>query len=142
MSYLDDIAPLFDAYRQFYNEEADLPGAKAYLQARLERNEAIVFLATPDGGSPAGFTLLYPTFCSVAAQQVLVLYDLFVDPAMRRQGIATNLLETAAAYADELKVAWLKLETEATNQPAQSLYEKLGWKRDTEFFTYYLKPSL
>jgi len=32
----------------------------------------------------------------------------------------------------------LVLSTEMTNTAAQSLYEKLGWKRNTEFCTYQL----
>jgi len=32
----------------------------------------------------------------------------------------------------------LMLETATDNLNAQRLYESLGWKRDTEFYTYHL----
>src|ERR1700732_1791283 len=38
-------APLFDAYRQFYGQRPDLPGAAAFLTERLSRGESVLFLA-------------------------------------------------------------------------------------------------
>ena len=34
------IGRLFDAYRQFYEQPADLTGATAYIELRLENNES------------------------------------------------------------------------------------------------------
>ena len=48
---LDQLAPLFDAYRQFYAQAADLPKAQTYLAERFERRDAELLLAlAPDGG--------------------------------------------------------------------------------------------
>ncbi|MEO1042004.1 MAG: GNAT family N-acetyltransferase [Pseudomonadota bacterium] len=136
LAHLDEIAPLFDAYRQFYEQPADLEGAKAYLKQRLADDDAIVFLAKGSNGNVIGFTLLYPTFCSVEMRHVFVLYDLFVAPTARRRGVGEKLLSTAQEHARDAGAAWLKLETAYTNNSAQSLYEKLGWERDNEFHTY------
>ena len=137
ISDTDDIAPLFDAYRQFYDQPSDLHLARDFIETRLKKDEAIIFLAHENNGTAVGFTLLYPTFCSVAAAPVFVLYDLFVTPTARRNGIAAQLIQTAQSYAAARGAAWLKLETAHTNQPGQALYEKLGWERDDEFYTYY-----
>ena len=138
---LDALAPLFDAYRQFYDQPADLKRAREYLGARLSAGEAVIFICKDAAGGAAGFTLLYPTFCSVAAAPVFVLYDLFVAPGNRRMGVATALLACAQSFALDKGAAWLKLETAIDNHPAQALYEGMGWVRDDEFYTYHFSAD-
>ena len=53
--HLDQLAPLFDQYRMFYEQPTDLTAARAFLRARLEGSESVIFLAL-DAGDPAGFT--------------------------------------------------------------------------------------
>jgi hypothetical protein len=87
--HLDLVAPLFDAYRQFYRQPPDLAAARAYLAERLARGESRVLLAllgAGAGASPAGFAQLYPSFSSLTLRPVWILYDLFVAPAARRRG--------------------------------------------------------
>ena len=136
LSDLDHIAPLFNAYRQFYEQPADLNKARAFIQERLEREEAVIFLAT-ENDDPLGFTQLYPTYCSVEAGPVYVLYDLFVDASARRKGVATALMNEAQTFAKQSGAHWLKLETAVTNKAGQALYEKQNWQRDDEFLTYH-----
>ncbi len=138
ISHLPEIANLFDAYRQFYEQKPDIELATRYIKARIDNNESVIYLAQDASGKGIGFTQLYPTFCSVAAQNVWVLYDLFVAHHARRQGVAEQLLTKARKLGVETKSAWLKLETGVMNKPGQALYEKQGWERDTEFHTYFL----
>jgi ribosomal protein S18 acetylase RimI-like enzyme len=79
---LDAVAPLFDAYRQFYQQPHDLPLARAFLQARLSAGDSIVYLAE-DEGAAVGFVLLYPLFSSTAPRpgRIWLLNDLYVVPA-------------------------------------------------------------
>ncbi|MEM6684022.1 MAG: GNAT family N-acetyltransferase [Pseudomonadota bacterium] len=133
---VQDIAPLFDAYRQFYKQAPDLHAAQHYLKARLSAGQSTIFLARGDSGAAAGFTQLYPTFCSVSAAQIWVLYDLFVARSARRRGIGRALLQHARAFCGQTGAAWMKLETEHTNIAGQTLYESEGWERDTEYRTY------
>ena len=135
---VDVIAPLFDAYRQFYRRDSDLDGARAYLAERLERGESIVFLALLDDGTPAGFTQLYPIFSSTSMQRVWLLNDLFVAPVARRAGVGRALLERAHAFGQETHAIRLMLQTTVDNLPAQRLYESLGWQRDNDFYVYTL----
>jgi ribosomal protein S18 acetylase RimI-like enzyme len=134
---LDVIVPLFDAYRQFYRQPSDMTAARAFLQERLAADEAVVFVAY-DGDEPAGFTLLYPSFSSVSVRRLWILNDLFVSPTARRGGVGRALLERARQLAVETNAKGLVLSTAATNAPAQKLYESAGWRRDDEFFHYYL----
>lgn len=136
-THAGEIAPLFDAYRQFYDQPADLAKAEAYISARLSARESVIFIARDSSGRALGFTQLYPTFCSVSAAPVWILYDLFVAPEARRNGAARKLLAAARAHAKSTGAAWIKLETNVDNIPGQTLYESDGWSRDTEFYSYY-----
>lgn len=42
---VDRIAPLFDAYRVFYGQPSDEITAAAFLRARIERNQSVIFVA-------------------------------------------------------------------------------------------------
>lgn len=134
------LAPLFDAYRQFYDQPADLPLAERFLRDRLARDESLVWLAW-QGAQAIGFCQCYPTFCSVVAAPIFVLYDLYVQPGARSLGAARALIQAAVDEGRARGCARLDLSTAKTNLPAQSLYESLGWLRDEEFFVYSATPS-
>ena len=135
---LPGLAPLFDAYRQFYARAPDLPLASRYLGERLRRGDSIILLAVRGSGPPLGFTQLYPTLCSVAAAPIWVLYDLWVAPAARRSGVARALMIAAADRARATAAVRMELMTAKTNVAAQRLYESLGWVRDEQFHSYSL----
>jgi len=135
---LDLVAPLFDAYRQFYKQPPDLDLARTFLRERFEHNQSIVFLAFDERGIALGFTQLYPSFSSGLAKRIFVLNDLFVVPEARRQGIGRMLLEAAADYGRKAGAARLTLSTALDNASAQALYELAGWQRDRTFCTYTL----
>jgi len=130
------VAPLFDAYRRFYGLASDLVLSRRYLTERLERGESVVLLAEPPGGEALGFVQMYPTFSSLRAARVFVLYDLFVAPEARRHGVARRLMEAAVDEARAAGAVALSLQTARTNRAAQRLYDSLGWKRDEEFVEY------
>jgi ribosomal protein S18 acetylase RimI-like enzyme len=135
---LDVLAPLFDAYRRFYDQPADLALARSFLASRMAASESVILLAQPTGGAAAGFCQLYPTYCSVLAGPVAILYDLFVVDAARREGWGRRLLEAAAAHARSAGLGRLELSTAHDNLRAQALYESAGWKRDETFRVYRL----
>jgi GNAT superfamily N-acetyltransferase len=135
---LEMVAPLFDAYRQFYQQPGDLDGARAFLTERLQLDESVIFLALLDAGTPAGFTQLYPIFSSTTMQRAWLLNDLFVVPVARRAGVGRALLERAHQFAHEMNAKELMLQTAVDNFAAQRLYESLGWQRDNDFYVYML----
>src|ERR1700761_7460867 len=94
---VDALAPLFDAYRRFYEQPGDIALASAYLHDRLERGESVILVAQ-EGFRLLGFCQLYPTWCSVAAARLFVLYDLFVDDGERRAGTGRRLMLAAEAF--------------------------------------------
>jgi len=134
---LDRIAPLFDAYRQFYRQPSDLDRARRFLLERFAHNQSILFLAANDSDA-LGFTQLYPSFSSVSMARIFILNDLFVAPEARGLGVGSALLAAAAEYARRLGAIRLVLSTEVTNRTAQSVYEGGGWQRDEVFYVYNL----
>lgn len=137
------IAPLFDAYRQFYEQPSDLLLAQRFLAERQARAEALLWVAEDGSGEALGFTQCYPSFCSISAAPVLVLYDLYVSPSARRSGAARALLTAAEDGARARGCVRLDLTTAHTNHGAQALYQSMGWTLDTVYraFTRSVTPA-
>jgi GNAT superfamily N-acetyltransferase len=132
---LDELAPLFDAYRQFYGQRSDIPAARAFLIDRFRHSESVIFIAIHDRKA-VGFTQLYPSFSSISLARIYVLSDLFVASNVRKKGTGRKLLEAAVDFGRVVGACQLTLETAKTNLAAQSLYESCGWTKDTEFYVY------
>lgn len=135
---LPDIAFLFDQYRIFYRQPGDLEAAQKFIQARLQQQDAVIFLAR-ENNQPVGYTQLFPSWSSVSMQRVWILNDLFVMPENRNQGIAKALMNKAKDHAESTNAARIILATEVTNKIGQSLYESMGYSRFGDFYHYVLK---
>ncbi len=138
LEHLDEVADLFDRYRQFYEQPADAERCRAFIEARMKNLESVIFAAQAADGRLVGFTQLYHSFCSVEMAELVYLYDLYVLPAARRQGVAEALMTAAREHAARRGAGRLQLETAIDNRAGQALYEKLGWERDRDFLTYHL----
>ena len=132
---LNALTPLFNAYRVFYEQESDLSAAEQFLTERFSKNDSVIFLAEDAFGKGLGFTQLYPSFSSVSMQRVYILNDLYVSEEARGQGVGEALLERAKQFTISEGAKGLSLETD-TNNPAQKLYERLGWTKDIDVFHY------
>ena len=73
----------------------------------------MIFVAE-NGDELSGFLQLYPSYCSVSAVPILILYDLFVDQSKRSKGIGRSLMNAARGFARE-------------NGWGLELYEQLHW---------------
>ncbi len=132
------VARLFNGYRQFYQQGSDLALCERFIGERLAQDQSVIFLAEDAGGEPIGFTQLYPTFCSVAAAPIYVLYDLFVAPESRKSGAGRALMMRARQHAEETGAVRLDLSTAKDNFAGQHLYESLGYERDSVYYVYNL----
>ncbi len=135
LSELEELAVLFDLYRQFYEKPSDLNAARSFLRARMEKKESVIFVAEKDR-KLIGFTQLYPLFSSTVMKKQWVLNDLYVRMEERKSGAGEKLMRTAMEFGTSDGSRGLTLQTAVTNIPAQKLYEKLGWKKNETFLTY------
>ncbi len=133
---LNQVATLLNDYRQFYAQPDDIHLAQTFIKARLLNNDSAILVAADGEQKIIGFCQLYPTFCSVIAGPICVLYDLFVDASTRKTGAGKLLMLAAHDYAKTNGFSRLDLTTAKTNLAAQALYESLGWVRDDVFYTY------
>nr|WP_321230364.1 GNAT family N-acetyltransferase [uncultured Psychroserpens sp.] len=127
---LNDLASLFDAYRVFYKQNSNIEAAKRFLKQRMIKNDSIIYIAY-DNDEAVGFTQLYPLFSSVSMKPMYMLNDLFVSSTHRGQGIGEALIERAKQLCQTENNKGLAIQT-AFNNPAQHLYERLGFKKDPD----------
>ena len=135
-AHVPEVARLFDLYRQFYECAADLELATQFIGDRIVRQESDIFVAM-NGNKAMGFTQLYPSFCSVDAAKIYILYDLYVEADGRNAGTGARLMNAATDWARSNGAIRLDLLTEITNLPGQHLYEKLGYVKTNENFYAY-----
>jgi ribosomal protein S18 acetylase RimI-like enzyme len=136
---LDQLAPLFNDYRVFYQQESHLPSAYAFLHERMARNESVILIALNAEAAAVGFIQLYPSFCSISAQRIWILSDLFVCPSARGQHLSRALMEKARVHAKQTQAIRLELSTAHSNSRAQALYESLGYQLDQTYRYYGLE---
>jgi GNAT superfamily N-acetyltransferase len=132
------ISPLFDLYRQFYEQVSNLAMVENFLAQRLQHNESVIFLAF-DGDAAVGFTQLYPGFSSVSMARTFLLNDLYVVASHRRLGVGALLLKAAVTHAQSAQAVRMSLTTNVANKTAQAVYEAQGWEREQAFLTYNFK---
>ncbi|MEO7478841.1 MAG: GNAT family N-acetyltransferase [Lysobacteraceae bacterium] len=133
---LDQLAQLFDDYRQFYKQASNVAAAREFLAERLAANESTVLIAEHDS-AVIGFTQLYPLFSSVRMGRTWLLNDLFVAPNARRLGAARALLDAACMFARDHGALGLELETGIDNDNAQALYRRAGWQLGENLHFHY-----
>ena len=133
-----DVGALFDLYRQFYKYKTNLKASTKYIKDRINQNESFIFICFYKK-EPAGFVQLYETFDSLNINKKLILYDLFVDKKYRKNGIGRKLMNEAKKLAKFKKIQNIELSTAKNNKKAQSLYESLDYKRDKEYYNYFLE---
>jgi GNAT superfamily N-acetyltransferase len=132
---LHALIPLFDGYRVFYKQASNNRAVQNFFTERFHKKDSVIFIALDEKGNGLGFTQLYPSFSSVFMQRVYILNDLFVSEKARGHGIGEALMEHAKQFAREMGGKGLTLET-AIDNPAQELYKRLGWVKDTEVNHY------
>jgi aminoglycoside 3-N-acetyltransferase I len=98
-------------------------------QVGLLADEATFFLAAFQGADPVGFVLSHELPRRHGAPSMLFIYELDVEAANRRQGIATRLMTELERIARSRGITDAFVLAEPDNDAANTLYESLGGKR-------------
>lgn len=127
---LNDLATLFDGYRTFYKQDSNIEAAKRFLKQRMLKNDSIIYIAY-NNDEAVGFTQMYPLFSSVSMKPIYMLNDLFVSSKHRGEGIGEALIHRAKRLCQSENNKGLAIQT-AFDNPAQHLYERLGFVKDSD----------
>ena len=136
---VDDV-PLMDAMRAMFGaafeDEATYlgkPPSADEARAWLAR-EGVIALAAVEDGAVIGGLVAYVLPKFEQARSEIYLYDLAVDAAHRRRGVATALIRHLQAMAAE-RGAWvIFVQADQGDDAAIALYTRLGTREDVLHF--------
>jgi aminoglycoside 3-N-acetyltransferase I len=135
----EDIAPMRAMLAMFGKAFEDVPTYTArqpddaYLRSLLASDSFMAvaaFAGSTIVGGLAGYVL--PKFEQARAE--FYLYDLAVDEAHRRQGIATAMIEALKRLAAACGISVIFVQADHGDEPAIALYTKLGVREDVLHF--------
>lgn len=136
-------------------EEADLPTVRALLGALIREHAEQVpdvirlveeldpfsngenasltlrLVAVVDGrvvGFAQGEIEMPPPHDALVERRFFALYDLVVEPSMRRHGVASQLLEACEAWLRERGVSSIELNVFSFNEDAIAFYQRNGFR--------------
>lgn len=101
---------------------------------RLLDNDDFIALAAVKGGAVIGGLAAYALPKFEQERTEIYIYDLAVASAYRRQGIATALIERLRAIAAARGAYVIFVQADYGDEPAISLYTKLGVREDVLHF--------
>ncbi len=135
---LDDLLLLIAAYQRFYGvEQPDDARNRGFFARFVAPSEEGLLLGAWNAAADAaiGFACVYWTPESVAACDVALLHDLYVEDAHRAAGTGRALIDRAIEEARRRGAASLSWRTALDNRRAQRLYESYPAVR-TPWFEY------
>ena len=105
----------------------------AYLRRLLDGDQFIALAALQDGAVVGGLAAyVLPKF--EQARSEIYIYDLAVDEAHRRRGVATSLIRQLQVIA-KARGAWvIYVQADPPDAPAVALYTKLGMRENVLHF--------
>lgn len=129
-------AALVRAHHAFDSRRFLTPGPRLeegyaqFLRRQLAEDDVAIFVAER-AGAIIGYVYagVEPRSWKELRDVAGFIHDVVVDPDARRSGVATRLIETAAAWLATRGVPRVMLWTAEQNQEAQRLFEHLGFRR-------------
>ena len=99
----------------------------------IESPENAIFVAETVEGRVAGYAIVGGASSMLSQLPFGFLYDVWVAPEFRRQGVARRLVERAMEWCHTQGHTKLKLEASARNGAARALYASLGFVEERVF---------
>ncbi len=129
LSLMDMFGAAFEAVDEWSAKRPDV----AYLAKLLVKDDVFVIAAVVEEKVVGGL-VAYELQKIEQQRSEIYIYDLAVDEAYRRQGIATALIETLQPLARECGAWVIYIQADYGDQPAIALYTKLGAREDVMHF--------
>jgi len=139
---LPDLLPLMREYLGFYGANPDDESVLALCRALLAdpELEGTQLLARDDDGRAVGFATIFWSWSTLSASRIGVMNDLFVHPDARGSGVAEALIQACLARCRARGATSLGWQTAKDNMRAQTVYDRVGGKRE-EWLDYSLEVS-
>lgn len=115
------------------------PPSAPYL-ARILGRDTFIALAAIDGGQVIGGLVAYVLEKFEQERSEIYIYDLAVAAEHRRRGVATALIEALRGIAAGLGAYVIFVQADYGDDPAISLYTKLGTREDVMHFDIEVRP--
>jgi ribosomal protein S18 acetylase RimI-like enzyme len=120
----------FDAERFLAPRANSEEGYAWFLGTQLEEPDVVVYVAER-GGEVLGYVyagLESPSWKELRGEAGFI-HDVVVAETARRDGIASRLVDAAARWLEERGAPRILLWTAEKNEPAQRLFDRLGFRR-------------
>lgn len=131
---LDELLALMRRYCEFYEAGPSDAALRALSLTLIERPDTagVQLIARDDEhGTAVGFATLFWTFSTLAAAEIGVMNDLYVDPDARSQGVGAALIAACESECAKRDVRVMEWETAPDNDRAQALYDRFEVARST-----------
>lgn len=141
-----DVALVRDLNAMFaraFEDPAHYAGAlpdDAYLAGLLAKPHVAALVALEEGHVVGGL-VAYQLEKLEQARSEFYIYDLAVDEAHRRKGLATALIDHLRTIAAASGSWVIFVEADYGDDPAVALYEKLGTREDVMHFDIAVRPD-
>lgn len=112
----------------------DRQPSDSYLRQLLERDTFLAVAALDAEGAVLGGLAGYVLPKFEQARSEFYIYDLAVDAAHRRKGIATAMIQKLRQHVASLGVYVIYVQADLIDAPAVALYTKLGRREDVLHF--------
>lgn len=93
-----------------------------------------IVLVADDDGDVRGY--LWAVALRIFDYRIGIIFDMYVDPAMRRKGIGRKLLQEAMNELHQLGVRRFWANTEMKNASTRALLESLGFQQSADKVFY------
>ncbi len=136
---LSDLLTLFG---KAFNEEQTYNGARpsaAYHQ-KLLASDTFIALVALKSGQVIGGLAAYELIKFEQERSEIYIYDLAVDEAHRRQGVATALIAELKKIARHRGAHVIYVQADYIDPPAIALYTKLGQREEVLHFDIPVDP--
>lgn len=126
------LAVFADAFDEHETYQGFVPSDE-YLNSLLASKDFIPLVATVQGKVIGGLAA-YILRKFEQERSEIYIYDLAVDEAYRRQGIATGLINRLREIARDIGAWVIYVQADHGDDPAINLYESLGTREDVLHF--------
>jgi ribosomal protein S18 acetylase RimI-like enzyme len=126
----EELAAMMEAFAVEDGQDPGLFTTEGVLRDGFGSDPAFSALIARDRGAAVGYGLSFPMYNTEIARRGLWLFDLWVAPGHRGQGIGRKLLAAVARTARDQGGACVWLAVRSANTRARAFYGKLGARDD------------